>query len=222
MSGSRFLCSVIHWYASHLRPLLLFFNLLSDTFLLQSVSEQGQYSLRLLFLLICKVSFILIQACCRLSLSHPFLKRISLKLTPSTSFTHCPQPISFTRLIFSLVCKWQPMWKMPCSCLFGKQGPILWHVWHIMAVSSFTPKHHSETACDNSKSDSILKIHCILLYVKVLICEMLYYSYIFDVGREEWLLVVSDMLLSVQPSIFPSQHKTLAPGWSEFLNILIK
>lgn len=49
----RLLCSITHWYASHLRPAMLFY-LLSEAFLLESVSEQGQCSLRLLFLLICR------------------------------------------------------------------------------------------------------------------------------------------------------------------------
>lgn len=85
------------------------FYLLSEAFLLESVSEQGQCSLRLLFLLICQVKSILIQACRRLSFLQSFLKRISLKLMPSTSFTHSPHPISFTRPISSLVCKPEPM-----------------------------------------------------------------------------------------------------------------
>lgn len=69
---------------------MFFFNLLSEAFLPESVSEQGQCSLRLLLLLICQVRSILILACRRLSFLQSFLKRISLM--PSTSFTHSPQP----------------------------------------------------------------------------------------------------------------------------------
>ena len=80
---------VLQYYslcASHLRPMLLFFKLLSEAFLLESVSEQQQCSLSLLFFLICQVRSVLIQACRRLFFLQSFLKRISLM--PSTSFTH--------------------------------------------------------------------------------------------------------------------------------------
>lgn len=75
MLECKLLCSITHRYASHLRPMFFFFfYLLSEAFLPESVSEQGQCSLRLLFLLICQVRSILIQACRRLSFLQSFFK----------------------------------------------------------------------------------------------------------------------------------------------------